>query len=148
LKLPKITLDFNEKPITFGEIRTNKGLQPAIKPESRTGKIWSMRKPSDIHFAEIMQRNYGKDSFFNHILVSDNKVMATIASASTFYLQDSPFHVSSDDLITVQTFPHDFDFGKHSYSNIKYVFGMSVPPLMTAGIAKEIEKQLLKSVAK
>ena len=146
LKLPKMNLSFNEKPILFGDIRTDKGLFPKMNPESRTHQLWTMRKNGDATFSDIMKRVYGKDSFFNHIIMANDKIPNTIASASTFYLPDKPHQVSSNDLITIQTFPQDYNFIKPSYSNIKYVLGMSVPPIMCAMLAKEVEKQLLSKV--
>ena len=47
---------------------------------------------------------------------------------------------SKSDHILSQTFPTDYDFGNH---NVKYVVGMSVPPVMMAQIAEQIKEQWL-----
>jgi DNA (cytosine-5)-methyltransferase 1 len=144
LKLPKIALDFNEKPVFFGDIRTDKGLQRAINPETKMYKLWSHRKKADANFSTIANRILGSSSFFSETILHDDKVPPTLVSGSSYYLFDKPFDVSSNDLISIQSFPQDYDFVKNSYGFIKYVLGMSVPPLMTAGVAKEVAKQLLQ----
>ena len=148
LNLPKITLDFNEKPVFFKDIRTDKGLLPPIKKESVMFELWQHRKMSDVNFSYVAKRILNRDVYFNSVFIRDNKVPNTLASGSNFALYDRPFWVSTNDLISIQTFPQDYDFGSNKYDGIKYVLGMSVPPLMIAGIAKQIEKQLLKNVAK
>ncbi len=46
--------------------------------------------------------------------------------------------LSDRDYINIQTFPQDYDFMGES---VQYVCGMSVPPVMMAHIAGEIERQ-------
>jgi DNA (cytosine-5)-methyltransferase 1 len=148
LKLPKITLDFNEAPVFFKDIRTDAGLQPSLNPETKMYGLWKHRKKSDSSYAAISHRIYGKKSYFSENIVHDDKVCQTIVSGSGYYLYDKAKHVSSNDLISIQSFPQDYDFVKNSHGFIKYVLGMSVPPLMTAGVAKEVEKQLLSHIVK
>lgn len=47
------------------------------------------------------------------------------------------------DFINVQTFPQDYDFMDQ---NVQYVCGMSVPPVMMANIASEVNKQWLEGL--
>lgn len=148
LNLPKISLDFNEKPITFGEIRTDKGIQRPINPETKMYQLWSHRKKSDANFSTIAQRLLNKSSFFSETILHDDKVPPTLVSGSSYYLYDKAFDVSSNDLISIQTFPQDYDFIKNSYSFIKYVLGMSVPSLMSYGVAKQVQLQLLDKLVK
>jgi len=49
--------------------------------------------------------------------------------------------LSDEIIICLQTFPQDYDFKGRS---VKYVCGMSVPPLMMKEIAGQIVKQWLK----
>lgn len=144
LNLPKIKLEFKEKQIPFREVRTDTGFFPKLGEDSKMMKLWKLRKREDRTFKAIALRNYGSGSFFNNILIHENEVINTLASGSCFYLQDKPYQISSNDLITIQTFPQDYNFGKKpSYSSIKYVLGMSVPPLMIKGVAEQVKKQLL-----
>lgn len=143
LKLPKITLDFKEKPVYFGDIRTDSGLQPEMNKETKMYRVWQARNKKDVSLAGPSFRLYGKKSYFSENILHDNTIPQTIVSGSGYYLYDKPARVSSNDLITIQSFPQDYDFIKPKYDFIKYVLGMSVPPFMTMGVAKEIEKQLL-----
>ena len=49
--------------------------------------------------------------------------------------------VSVNDIICAQTFPQDYDFGEKKYSNVEYLCGMSVPPIMI----KRIITRLIES---
>lgn len=143
LKLNKIDLNFNEKPVFFKDIRTDTGIQRQMNLETKMAKMWQFRKKGDNNFASIAYRLYGKKSYFSETLIHNDTIPPTLVSGSAYYLFDKPFDVSSNDLISIQTFPQDYDFIKNSYNFIKYVLGMSVPPLMSYGVAKEVKKQLL-----
>lgn len=142
LNLPSVSLDFNEPPVFFKDIQTNSGIFPKINEETKMFNMWKNRKPSDKNFAAIAKRLYDSESFFTSILIKGDMVPPTLASGSHFFLMDSQNQVSSNDLITIQSFPQDYDFIKDSYGFIKYVLGMSVPPLMSYGVAKEVAKQV------
>lgn len=146
LKLPKINLDFKEDPVYFRDIRTDSGIQRPMNPETKMYKLWANRKKTDSNFSTIAKRLWGKESYFSETIIHNDTIPPTIVSGSAYYLYDKAFDVSSNDLITIQTFPQDYDFIKNSYTFIKYVLGMSVPPLMTYGVAKEVEKQLLNKL--
>ena len=47
------------------------------------------------------------------------------------------------DIINAQTFPQDYNFLKQ---DVKYVCGMSVPPVMMAQIADQVYIQWLKEI--
>ena len=47
------------------------------------------------------------------------------------------------DIITIQSFPQDFNF---MGINVQYVCGMSVPPVMMKKIAEQIKIQLLDKI--
>lgn len=146
LKLPKINLNFKEDPVYFRDIRTDTGIQRPMNPETKMYKLWKNRKKTDSNFSTIAKRIMGKESYFSETIIHDDTIPPTIVSGSAYYLYDKAFDVSSNDLISIQSFPQDYDFIKNSYTFIKYVLGMSVPPLMTYGVAKEVEKQLLNKL--
>ena len=58
---------------------------------------------------------------------------------------DVPGNPSDKDVITIQTFPQDYDF---CGNDVSYVCGMSVPPLMMRGVAREVQRQLLDKIQK
>jgi len=91
---------------------------------------------------DVTEREEGKMSNFNTILLKDQKVANTLASSSVFLRTDQPRHISDMDAIRMQTFPADYDFMMNA--NVQYVCGMSVPPLMMKRIAEEISNQWLR----
>ena len=146
LKLPKITLDFKEPPVYFGDIRTDSGIQPLMNKETKMYRVWTARNKSDVNLKGPAQRLYGKKSYFSENILHNDRIPQTIVSGSGYYLYDTPARVSSNDLITIQSFPQDYNFIKESYDFIKYVLGMSVPPFMTKGVSEQIKTQLLDKI--
>lgn len=139
LNMNPLVLNFNEAPISYGEIRIGKG--KTINPETETYKRWKIRRPSDRSLGDITKRETGKATSFNTILLQNNRVANTIASGSVLLRTDVAEHVSSEDIIRMQTFPEDFDFKSAS---VQYVCGMSVPPIMMKKIAEQINYQWFK----
>lgn len=138
LHLPKLSLQFQQRPVLYGEVRSGRGRQ--LDPDSLTFKRWLQRRPCDDSFGDITERIEGKVSNFNSVLVKDDRVPYTIASNSCFIRYDEPYYISDMDIIRIQTFPRDYDF---MGANVQYVCGMSVPPLMMKGIASAIYDQWL-----
>ena len=138
LKKPKLVLDFNESPILFGDIRSEHG-----RPLS-DGVIKSLvekRRSGDRSLKDVSLRVRGKSSFFNNCFVLDEEVAPTLTSGGTNYRFVDGEKLSFSDMIAIQTFPRDYDFGKES---VQYVCGMSVPPVMMANLAAGIHEQWLK----
>lgn len=138
LQLPKLVLQFHERPVLYKEVRSGRG-RP-LDPNTLTYKRWLKRRPRDDSFGDITERINGKVSNFNSILVKDDRVPNTIASNSCFIRYDEPYYISDMDIIRIQTFPRDYDF---MGADVQYVCGMSVPPLMMKGIASAIYDQWL-----
>lgn len=86
----------------------------------------------------ITEREKGKPSDFNTIIMKDQKVANTLASSSWFLRSDEPVRISDTDSIRIQTFPSDYDFMD---AEVSYVCGMSVPPIMMHRIAEQIYLQ-------
>lgn len=139
LDLPKIKMDFNEKPIYFKEVRREHG--DPVNPDSLAYKLLQMRRPGDKHLGNINQRYRGKVSGFNASIIPDNKVCATIAASGEAYRDCDGDLLCDGDIVNVQTFPQDYDFMDQQ---AKYICGMSVPPVMMAQIATEVYQQWLK----
>lgn len=141
LNLPKLVLDFREKPIHFGEVRSAHGIP--LK-ECMMASMIKKRKPGDKCFSDISERERGKRSMFNDRIVEDHVIAPTNTSGGMHvrYVDGEKF--SDADYIATQTFPQDYDFGKES---VQYVCGMSVPPVMMANIASAVYEQWLKGGA-
>lgn len=131
----KLKLNFNGKPIKFGEVRTKHG-----KPIGG-GKIKERLKhllPSDKDMAAILKRTENKRSNFGVKIFQDHFTPYTIVSGACFIRACDKSYCSDGDYINVSSFPQDYDF---CGNNVLYVCGMSVPPNMMANIAMEIYKQ-------
>lgn len=140
LKLPKITLKFDEKPILFGEVRTEHGIP--VDPKSKAYYTLSQRRLTDRHFGDINERKTGKCSGFGQMIIRDDEVCRTLtANVGSNYRMTDGERFSFEDIINCQSFPQDYDFGSEQP---EYVCGMSVPPVMMANIANEVYEQWLK----
>ena len=139
LHRPKLTMSFHEKPILFGQVRTEHGV--LLKEGSKIKMLLDSRKPTDRKLADINQRLSGKYTSFTNYIWSDDQVCGTIASGGSYFRMVDGEGMSKQDFINVQTFPQDYDFIDQS---VQYVCGMSVPPLMMARVAHEVDRQWLR----
>lgn len=136
LAYPRLKLAFSERPILFGEVRSRKG-RPFAKPGVYS-ELLKHRGPSDTCIGDITRRLRGKESGFNNSIESDDRVASTAVSSGSHFRMCDGLLLSDRDYINIQTFPQDYDFMGES---VQYVCGMSVPPVMMAHIAGEIERQ-------
>lgn len=134
-----LKLDFNEQPITYGEIRSGRGKR--MTPTTTTYKRWLKRKPSDRKIADITKRTEGKQVSFNTAILHNNLVPPTLVSNGIYVRYDEPYHISTQDIINIQSFPKDYEFLGLSPM---YVCGMSVPPVMMKKISEQVYKQWFK----
>jgi len=138
LKFPKLKLDFKNPLIRFGLVRDKNLGKPLYNYEQ---KLLNYVEKGDKTYADIAKRKLGKDSYFNCRIVDDDKVCPTIISGGSYTRFADKLRFTDNDFINCGAFPQDYDFMGHS---VQYFIGMSVPPLMTAHIAKEIIEQWLK----
>ena len=139
LILPRIRMSFQEKPILFGEVRSENGVP--VNPQSMAYKLLQMRRPEDNCFADINLRWKGKGTGYTAYIVKDSEVCYTLTASGGMYRDFDGMGMSWEDARNVQTFPQDYDFGKE---DPVYVCGMSVPPVMMANIATEVYQQWLR----
>ncbi len=140
LNLSKLKLQFNEKPILFGEVRSEKGRE--LKDGSLYKELIKYRIKSDSCISDIYKRVHGKKSGFNNMILGDNKIAPTLPSGGVFFRMYDGMLLSNEDSINIQTFPQDYNFMGQS---VQYVCGMSVPPVMMAQLSTEIYNQWLKN---
>ena len=139
LNFPKLHLSFSEKPILFGEVRSEHGKQFA--KEGKYQQALLLRKKTDKSIADIYKREYGKESGFNNLVNQDHYVCGTVVASGIHFRGCDGLIMSDDDFKAVQTFPQDYDFMDQP---AQYVCGMSVPPVMMANLAAEVYEQWLK----
>ncbi len=140
LSLPKVYFNFNERPIKYKEFK-DKNFKP-LKKSTQTYKYWCLRAPKDSSLKEAIIREIGKDKRFNEKYVKDERVCGTMVTKGDFLRFDVPGTISDKDIITIQTFPQDYNFCGQP---VQYVCGMSVPPIMMKKIAEQIYLQMFKN---
>ena len=137
---PSLDLNFKEKEIPFKDFDSGKNgrkLMPSINA------LYNEVKPGQ-RIADYFTKNGLKEKFFSYRKVDPNKSLYTItASDSGEFRHDSPHYLHNDDIILGGSFPTDYNFLKF---NIKYLIGMSVPPVMTARIAQRVYNQWLSKL--
>lgn len=136
-RYPKLKLDFNEKPVTFGEVR------------SETGKVTNgkhheyalMARRGEKTIADVKVRFGKKGTGFTESIFWDNEIAATLKANGCYYRRVDGMYLSKQDIVNISTFPQDYDFMDQ---NPQYICGMSVPPNMTANIATQVYEQWLR----
>lgn len=137
LKMPKLVMDFNEPEICFGDVRSEKG----TRTSGVAAEILKHRRPSDSDLSDVSKRVRRVDAGFTAPINRDDRPAYTVTSGGVAYRMCDGLAMTDADFINCQTFPQDYDFMDQS---VKYVCGMSVPPVMMANVAAEIYEQLLK----
>lgn len=135
LKYPKLSLNFNEKPILFGQVREENGIEIN---DGLTKTMLQRRKKGDCCLEDISKRERGKSAGFTNPIISDDVVAPTITSGGTIIRFYDGKKLTNNDFISCQTFPQDYQFYGQP---VQYICGMSVPPVMMANIATEINNQ-------
>ena len=133
LDYPKIKMEFNENAILFGSVKTEKGNEVKGKDAELLKKI--RRTDKYLSWVEEREKKIKIGNFRG--INWDDSVSFTITSSGQFYRGDKS-SFSKGDFINVQTFPQDYNFLDQS---VQYICGMSVPPVMMAQVARQIERQ-------
>jgi len=138
---PELKLEFNEPKIKFSEIENlfgeNKKLQDRLKPNF---EYCIKNKIKD--FARYNEYTQGKRANFNWRLVFNDSVADTITSGSKLIKEDATY-MNKSELCQIGSYPLDYNFNSNLFD---YLIGMSVPPVMTAQIAKQIYEQWLSKL--
>ena len=132
----RISMEFNYEPIFFREIKAANG-QPIR--EGRLKELSRKMEYGDMDLSCACIRETGKKSFFNFNIIYDDKVCYTIPAKSNVLLRyDTKEWLGTEDIIHASTFPEDYDFLSKTQSNVSYMCGMSVPPVMMKRIVTRL----------
>lgn len=135
---PNLVIDFREPPIPFREF--DQGTSVARKPISPSYmKYWKSAGRSGRSITS-------KGNTFGYLFKcqQDDPCATVLASTSTNYCHPTqPQRLTDDEMIQVGTYPLDYAFGENEP---QYLIGMSVPPVMTAQIAHQINVQWLSRI--
>ena len=139
--LPKLKLEFDEPEIVFRNVFHNYSDRPLSEHYL---KFWTIRKFGDIDFS-VSSARMGKNpnAQFQYKYLYMDKVANTITAGEQCVLYDYPRYRNFDELCECGSYPKDYDFQKNKP---EYLIGMSVPPVMTAQIAKQVYEQWLKEL--
>jgi DNA (cytosine-5)-methyltransferase 1 len=139
--MPKINLQFNDKQIPFKDFDSGKK-GPKLYPSVLE---WFEKTRPGESVGNCIRRHGFKERLFSYRKVNPNQPLLTIAASpeSGEFRHDGPYRIHDEDLIYAGSFPNDYDFRTNK---IKYLIGMSVPPIMTARIADEIYNQWLNNL--
>ena len=138
--LPKLVLQFNEKPIPFGFFDyglnvKRKQIRDGIKDYAKIcpmGKSISVVHPTGMYFGTYKQH----PKKVSNTVIADNGGGIHLHSSGTGYLIDNEYCL-------IGTYPLDYNFKN---MRPQYLIGMSVPPIMTAQISHQIHEQWLKKI--
>ena len=138
--LSDLDMAFNYEPVTYGDIKDGKGRECA--KGSKTYELLCDARPGETDLSAAHERLYGSVSFFQNKILYDDQVVSTIrAKSNDFWSTSDKKGMSTTEIISSQTFPQDYDFINHNLSNVTYICGMSVPPVMI----KRIVQRLIES---
>ena len=136
--LPKLKMEFNEKPILFGEIKQN----DKIFTENEYIKKWNSVKQGEMF-----------ENSFSTYKLSDKEVCPTLTGTQrkSFYTgllhSTEPRKLNTKEFCLIGSYALDYNFKKHNNENFEsYLIGMSVPPVMTAQISHQIYLQWLGKI--
>lgn len=134
-----LDLTFNYLPITYREIVSGNGVP--INKDSQTYKMLQIAINSDKAIGDVFERIGEKRRCFNDKIVWKDDVMCTIAASAGCFRGEEKTRISIEDIIHGQTFPEDYNFKTWSFNNVKYICGMSVPPIMIKRIVTRLIEQ-------
>jgi len=134
--LDHLDMSFNYEPVLYGEIKTGEGEK--LRPETVINQWLQRVEPGDMNIGDTIVRCGEKEKLFSHKLCWPDRIMPTIASAGEMLRGEEKTRISTMDIIHGQTFPENFNFVDEKFKNIKYICGMSVPPVMIKRIVQRL----------
>ena len=135
-----INMTFNYEEIKYKEFKS-KGEE--FSEAGKNGKLFKMflqAKENERTLADVNMRLHGKGSYFQCYIVHDDDLLPTIRASRSYecYRYEDKKKTTREDVIHAQTFPEDYDFVRENFSNVCYICGMSVPPIMIKRIVMRL----------
>lgn len=140
LNLPSIKLSFNEPPIVFGKVIDKTDQVNNLPPFAQ--RAYEVRRPEDTRIYDTNRREFGKNTGYTSFWTPEDKVCHTLCT-SELYLTSIPRSMNAKELLCVGTFPQDYDYP--NIGRLRFLVGMSVPPVMMAQIAHQIATQIFNA---
>lgn len=142
--LPKLKLNFNEKPILFWNIK-DKSWKIDRPLKWKLLEVYKYAKYWDNSLQAADKRYEWKENFFNSNFAYDNKVLWTIIANDWTIVWWWKRKLNTSELLLAWSRPQDYKF-----LDVKpeYLIWMSVPPLMMYNVSKQIQLQWLDLIYK
>jgi len=140
LKLNELKISFNIKPISVNEaFESIKDINTKGKDLSNSTmtKYWKLCKPG-----EAFSKYHPTKSLFTQKKIQKYSPCFTLTAGAPLWHYDSPRKLSDKEACVLGSYPLDYKFKKEELA--LYMIGMSVPPLMTYGVAKHVYNQWFK----
>lgn len=130
---PNLVLKFEEPPVPFRMIDTGPECDDPLSPQQK--ELWAKCRPG-----ECYAKYHPKGNWFTHYKLNPDKVLQTVTANSSDGASHHvyPRKLSNVEKVLASTYPVDYAFGGFEP---RYLVGMSVPPVMTAQIANQINLQ-------
>jgi DNA (cytosine-5)-methyltransferase 1 len=142
LEVPRLRLDFREKPISFRDVAEslkvgNNALGEDLSLTPDMWKYWPKCRPGK-NLATV----HPKGTYFNTYKASMNHpVPCMIANHGSRPLHPTePRYFTLEEWIRCSTFPDDFEWTSGP-AKARWMMGMSVPPFMVQRVALELRRQ-------
>ena len=140
LDLPQLKLDFKEPPIYFGEIIDRTDTTNNLSPSEQ--QAFDMWKRGDRSLAHTNERTKGKGTGYTTAWIDEDRVCSTLTTGKHL-LTSYPRSLNEKEILSIGTFPQDYDYTNEG--RLRFLVGMSVPPVMIAQIAHQIAKQIFNA---
>ena len=138
---PKLELVFKEPEIPFKYVLTNEARKPISKSILEAYEYCIENKTPD--FAQYFETHFRKRKYFNTRLIFKESVCGTVKGDCNHVIEGESAYINDYELKLVGSYPIDYDF---KGNRTDYLIGMSVPPVMTAQIAKQVYQQWLSKL--
>ena len=135
----ELNMAFNYEPITYGQIK--EGVMKPLGENTDYRRLTLAALPHEKCIADVNLRLHNKNSGFQSYFVDDDSMIPTQRAKPDIIDRNAVCYISKETIRNAQTFPMDYDFLNDTYSNVGYVCGMSVPPVMI----KRIVTRLIES---
>ena len=141
LRANPMTLDmsFNYKPVTYEEIKSGTGEE--LNHDTVIYQWLCKSTIDDKRISDTVVRHGQPEKLFNTRICWNHNVMQTITASGEILRGEDRTRVSIEDILSAQTFPQDYKFKDRTYKTVKYICGMSVPPVMIKRIVQRLIEQ-------
>jgi DNA (cytosine-5)-methyltransferase 1 len=137
--LDRLDMSFNYEPVTYGVIKSGEGVP--LKKGTQLYEALCQATHDDLRISDVFVRQGKKEKCFGSKIAWEENVLQTITAKLDYNRGVEKERITEMDIIHSQTFPEDYNFMSDSWSDIAYICGMSVPPIMI----KRIVTRLIES---